>query len=121
MCAERRRAAHDDERSVLVHGDVQQWNTLQAGDTFKLVDPDGLLADAEYDLGVVLREDPDEPLAADPRTTARWMADRYGLDAEAIWEWGVVERVSTGLVATQIDLQPVGRQMLELADRLAAG
>jgi streptomycin 6-kinase len=120
-CAERRRAAHDDERAVLVHGDVQQWNALRAGDAFKLVDPDGLLADAEYDLGVILREDPDEPLATDTRVTARWMADRYDLDADAIWEWSVVERVSTGLVATQIDLQPVGRQMLDLADRLTAG
>jgi streptomycin 6-kinase len=119
-CAERRRVAHDDERAVLVHGDVQQWNVLQAGETFKLVDPDGLLAEAEYDLGVIVREDPDEPAAADSWATARWMADRYGLDATAIWEWSVVERVSTGLVATRIDLQPVGRQMLALADRIAA-
>lgn len=119
-CAERRRVAHDDERAVLVHGDVQQWNALQAGETFRLVDPDGLLADAEYDLGVILREDPDEPGAADTWSTARWMADRYHLDATTIWEWGVVERVSTGLVATRIDLQPVGRLMLALADRIAA-
>jgi streptomycin 6-kinase len=119
-CAQRRLDAHDDERAVLVHGDVQQWNALQAGDGFKLVDPDGLLAEPEYDLGVILREDPDEPLAADPEATARWMADRCGLDADAIFEWGVVERVSTGLMATKIDLQPVGHQMLALADRLAA-
>ncbi len=118
-CARRRRDAHDDERAVLVHGDVQQWNALHAGTGFKLVDPDGLLAEAEYDLGVILREDPDEPLAADTAATARWMADRHGLDATAIFEWGVVERVSTGLVATGIDLQPVGRQMLDVADRLA--
>jgi streptomycin 6-kinase len=119
-CAERRRSAHDDERAVLVHGDVHQWNALQAGDRFDLVDPDGLLAEAEYDLGVVLREDPDEPLAADPWATARWMAARLRLDATAIFEWGVVERVSTGLVTTKIGLQPVGSQMLALADRLAA-
>jgi streptomycin 6-kinase len=118
-CAERRRAAHDDERAVLVHGDVHQWNALQAGDTFKLVDPDGLLAEAEYDLGVMLREDPDEPLAADTMATAHWMAGRLSLDPIAIWEWGVVERVSTGLVTTKIGLQPVGRQMLALADRIA--
>jgi streptomycin 6-kinase len=105
---------------VLVHGDVHQWNALQAGDRFDLVDPDGLLAEAEYDLGVVLREDPDEPLAADPWATARWMAARLRLDATAIFEWGVVERVSTGLVTTKIGLQPVGSQMLALADRLAA-
>jgi streptomycin 6-kinase len=119
-CAQRRLDVHDDERAVLVHGDVQQWNALQAGDGFKLVDPDGLLAEPEYDLGVILREDPDEPLAADPAATASWMADRCGLDATAIFEWGVVERVSTGLSATKIDLQPVGRQMLALADWLAA-
>jgi streptomycin 6-kinase len=119
VCARRRRAAHDDERAVLVHGDVQQWNALRAGDGFKLVDPDGLLAEAEYDLGVILREDPDEPLAADPMSTARWMGRRYDLDATAIFEWAVIERVSTGLLATQIELQPVGRQMLQLADRVA--
>lgn len=119
-CAQRRLDSHDEERAVLVHGDVQQWNALSAGDGFKLVDPDGLLAEPEYDLGVILREDPDEPLAADPEATSRWMAERCGLDANAIFEWGVVERVSTGLSAIRIGLQPVGSQMLTVADRLAA-
>ncbi len=120
-CAERRLAAHDPERAVLVHGDVHQWNALQVGATrsFKLVDPDGLLAETEYDLGVILREDPDEPGAADTMATAHWMAARHGLDATAIWEWAVIERVSTGLGATKIGLQPAGRQMLALADRIA--
>lgn len=117
-CAQRRLDAHDDDRAVLVHGDVHRWNALAAGDSFKLVDPDGLLAEAEYDLGVILREDPDEPLAANTMATAGWMGQRYGLDAIAIWEWGVIERVSTGLVATKIGLQPAGRQMLALADRV---
>ncbi|MGH3693767.1 MAG: aminoglycoside phosphotransferase family protein [Pseudonocardiaceae bacterium] len=119
-CASRRIDAHDDERAVLVHGDVHQWNTLQAGDGFKLVDPDGLLAEAEYDMGIVMREDPLELLGGDPRERARWLATRTGLDATAIWEWGVVERVSTGLLCTTIDLQPIGRQMLAVADRIAA-
>jgi streptomycin 6-kinase len=119
-CGQRRLTAGLPELPLLLHGDVHQWNALRAGDGFKLVDPDGLVGDAEYDLGVILREDPDEPLAADPMATARWMADRHGLDATAIWEWSVIERVSTGLVATEIGLQPVGRQLLALADRLAA-
>ncbi len=50
---------------------------------------------------------------------ARRLARHTGLDATAIWEWGVVERVSTGLWCTQIGLQPTGRQMLAAADRLA--
>ncbi len=118
-CARRREAAHDDERAVLVHGDVHQWNALRAADGFKLVDPDGLLAEAEYDMGILMREDPEESLHGDPMDRARWLARRTGLDATAIWEWGVVERVSTGLLCTSIDLQPLGRQMLEVADAVA--
>jgi len=118
-CAARRVDAHDDERAVLVHGDVHQWNALAAGGGFKLVDPDGLLAAAEYDLGVIMREDPLELLHGDARERARWLALRCGLDAAAIWEWGVVERVSTGLLCTKIGLQPVGREMLCAADRVA--
>ena len=118
-CATRRRDAHELDRGLLLHGDVHQWNALRCDGGYKLVDPDGLVGEPEYDLGVILREDPDEPLAADPWATAQWMAERHGLDPVAIWEWAVVERVSTGLVATQIDLQPVGRQLLALADRLA--
>jgi streptomycin 6-kinase len=120
VCARRRIAAHDDERAVLVHGDVHQWNTLAAPGGWKLVDPDGLLAEAEYDLGVLMREDPVELLGGDGRARARWLAARTGRDAEAIWEWGVVERVSTGLLCTQIALQPVGREMLAAADRVAS-
>jgi len=124
-CAARRVAAHDDERAVLVHGDVHQWNVLEAPadveQGFKLVDPDGLLAEAEYDLGVVMREDPVELRRGDPHERARRLARcadlcQRGLDATAIWEWGAAERVSTGLLCTRIGLQPVGREMLATAD-----
>lgn len=118
-CAAQRIAAHDDQRAVLVHGDVHQWNALEAEDGFKLVDPDGLLAEAEYDMGILMREDPLELLDGDAYERARWLAKRSGLDATAIWEWGVVERVSTGLLCTKIELQPVGREMLAAADRVA--
>lgn len=37
----------------------------------------------------------------------------------AIWEWGVVERVSTGLWGTKVGLRPVASQMLRAADRVA--
>jgi streptomycin 6-kinase len=114
--AERRRDAHRDETAVLVHGDVHQWNALEAADGFKLVDPDGLLAEAEYDLGILMRED---PLDGDLHERARWLADRTDLDQDAIWEWGIVERVSTGLLGTRVGLQPIATQMLAVADRLA--
>lgn len=118
-CARRRIAAHDPARDVLVHGDVHAWNALSSPEGCKLVDPDGLLAEPEYDLGILMREDPEDLLHGDARARFRWLAARTGLDAEAIWEWGVVERVSTGLLCTEIELQPVGRQILEVADRVA--
>lgn len=119
-CAERRMRAHDDERARLVHGDVHQWNALQSAEGgFKLIDPDGLLAEPEYDLGVLMREDPKELLAADPYDRARWLAQRCDLNAQAIWEWGAAERVSTGLLCTLIDLQPFGREMLGAAEAVA--
>jgi streptomycin 6-kinase len=119
-CAARRIAAHDDERARLVHGDVHQWNALESADGFALVDPDGLLAEPEYDLGIVMREDPEEMLHGDPYERARWLARRTGLDPVAIGEWGVVERVSTGLLCVQLGLQPVSVLMLTVADRIAA-
>ena len=115
-CAAAREAAHDDARAVLVHGDVHEWNVLEAADGWKLDDPDGLLAEPEYDLGVIMRENPDED---DLLTRASWLAARTGLDPVAIWEWGVAQRVSTGLLATRIGLQPVGAQMLARADEVA--
>jgi streptomycin 6-kinase len=115
-CAAHRTAAHDDERARLVHGDVHQWNTLEAATGFALVDPDGLLADPEYDLGIIMREDPVELLRDGPLARARWLAARTGLDAATIWEWGIIERLSTGLLATAVGLQPVGDQMVHAAE-----
>jgi streptomycin 6-kinase len=122
-CAERRIAAHDDERALLAHGDIHEWNTLATADDatrFKLIDPDGLLAEPEYDLGIIMREDPVDLVEGDPRRRSRWLARRTGLNEKAIWEWGVVERMSTGLLLTEIGLEPVGRQMLVAAEVVAA-
>lgn len=119
VCAKRRIVAHDDERARLVHGDLHQWNALESEDGFSLIDPDGLLAEPEYDLGIIMREDPVELLEEGPWNRAHRLARLSGLDPTAIWEWGVVERVSTGLLCTQIELQPVGRDMLATAQIVA--
>ena len=118
-CAERRIEAHDDETAVLVHGDVHQWNTLRSDDGFVLIDPDGLIADTEYDLGILMREDPEELLVEGAWNRAHRLAALTGLDPAAMWEWGAVERVSTGLLCTQVGLQPSGRQMLRVAEHVA--
>jgi hypothetical protein len=46
-------------------------------------------------------------------------AHTHGLDATAIWERGMAERVSTSLLGTRVGLQPDARQMLA-ADRLSS-
>ena len=119
VCAEHRIAAHDEERARLVHGDVHQWNALESADGFKLVDPDGLLAEPEYDLGIIMREDSVELLEEGPWNRTHRLARLAGLNATAIWEWGVVERLSTGLHCLQVELRPDGRDMLAAAEAAA--
>ena len=66
-----------------------------------------------------MRGGPVELLQGDARERARWLAARTGLDATAIWEWGVIERMSSGLLCTKIDLQPLGREMFAAAEHVA--
>ncbi len=87
------------------------------------VDPDGFLAEPAYDLGVVLREWCDEVLAAeDPRkllrTYCELLAGETGVDDAAIWEWGFVERVTSGLYCVRSGMEAMGRRFLEAAERL---
>jgi streptomycin 6-kinase len=117
--AARRAAAYDPERAVLLHGDVHQWNTLRAGTDWKLVDPDGLLAEPEADLGVLMREDTAELLTGDPWDRARMLAARTGTDPAAIWQWGTIELLSNGLLSLETGLEQNGRDSLAAADRLA--
>jgi streptomycin 6-kinase len=118
-CAERRRRAHDERGSVLVHGDVHDANALEATDgTFKLVDPGGLRAEPACDLGTIVRCNPD--LGDDLRARAERLAARTGLDATAIWEWGTLHRVVGGLYSRSIGFQPFGDLLLTEANRLNA-
>jgi streptomycin 6-kinase len=116
--AERRAAAHDDERAVLCHGDLHELNALQAGDgTFKLVDPEGVVAEREYVLGVIMRNAPGDD---DLHERADWLAAATGCDRTAIWEWGTAERVLSGLWCRVVDHQPHGNKQLADAERLCA-
>lgn len=120
-CARRRQAAHDDDRAVLVHGDIHQWNALRRNDGgYALIDPDGLLAEKEYDLGVLLREDPGQVIDGGGWRWCSWLAERTGTDPRAIWEWGAIQRVSTGLLLVSIGMTDLGEAMLAAAE-VAAG
>jgi streptomycin 6-kinase len=123
--AARRAAAVDPSRCVVVHGDPHPANALRAGDDrgFVFVDPDGFLAEPEYDLGVVLRGWCAELLAADdPVALARryrdLLVDHTGADPVAVWEWSYLERVSSGLYLCYIGAADLGRSYLATAATL---
>lgn len=48
-------------------------------------------------------------MTGDPYDRARRLSRRAGRDAAAIWQWGVVGRLATGLLLTRAGLQPVAR------------
>ena len=98
-----RAAAFDWERAVLVHGDAHGWNTVSSGDGgYKFVDPEGVWSEPEQDLGVPMREYNVPLLGGDTsrlvRERAESLASWCDVDAEVVWQWGYIERVSTGLL-----------------------
>jgi streptomycin 6-kinase len=128
--AEQRAHATDLDQAIVVHGDPHPANALRplrpragAESGFVFVDPDGFLADPAYDLGVILRDWSPQLLAAgDASAVARrycqLLATYTGIDATAIWEWGFVERVSTGLYLLGYGAEERARPFLTTAERL---
>jgi streptomycin 6-kinase len=119
---DRRADAYSPERSVLVHGDSHGWNTLAADDgTFKFVDVEGLRSEPAHDLAVPMREYNEPLLGGDTARLVRARADRLaarcGVDPDAVWEWGFIERVSTGLANVRDFDSGDGAMFLEVARR----
>ncbi len=117
-----RESAFDPARAVLLHGDAHDQNTLQTldGGGFKFVDPDPLFGERAYDLSISLRSWTDELLAGDPVRLGLdrciQLADLTGAPPRAIWQWGFLERVSTGLFLMVLGRFEEGRRMLSVAE-----
>jgi streptomycin 6-kinase len=124
--AEARRRAFEPRTAVLAHGDCHPWNALLVPGSnpprFKFVDPDSLFVEPAYDLGILMREWTDELLAGDPvargRDRCRRLSELTGVAPEPIWQWGFLERVSTGLLCLRIGLDG-GQDMLAVAEAWA--
>ena len=125
FCAERI-AAHDRANCVLVHGDAHEQNTLATtvDGIYKFVDPDGLFAEPACDLAVPMRGLSEALLAGDVHELGMGrcheLSHLTGVDPSAIWQWGFMERVSTGLVLIQIGIKEEGQMMLNVADQWSA-
>lgn len=123
LCASRARA-YDPSTAVLVHGDAHGWNLLTVPGVeggYKFVDPEGLRSEPAHDLAVPMREYNEPLLAGDTaalvRARAEQLASRCDVDPDAVWEWGYVERVSTGLAALADLGSDEGHGFLEVARR----
>ncbi len=126
-CAQKLSRSFAPDRAVVVHGDAATANLLRvpaprsgADAGFVFVDPSTFVGDPAYDLGVALRDWGTELLAGDAARLARqWcklLADGGGMDEVAVWQWGYLERVSTGLYAESLGGN--GRLHLLTADLL---
>jgi len=126
--AERRRDVPPAEL-VVVHGDPHPANLLAvpaprsgAPHGWCFVDPDGFVSDRAYDLGVVLRDWSGQLSGPGGRGRLEgWcalLAARSGVDAQRIWEWGYLERVSSGLYLTAIGAARAGEPFLRTAELL---
>ncbi len=118
-----------DGSPAVVHGDPHPGNLLRirvprpgAETGFCFVDPDGFVADRAYDLGVAVRAWTEQLKGSDAERTLRRyctrLSERSGVDAERIWEWGFVERVSTGLYLKSFGADGLAERYLTSAEAL---
>ena len=119
---ERRIESFDPTNAVLAHGDAHGWNTLDAGaGTYKFVDVEGLWSEREHDLSVVMREYNEPLINGDTprlvRERAELLAGWCSVDPHAVWEWGFIERVFTGLANVRDFDNDDGATFLEVARR----
>ena len=119
---DQRAAAFDPSNAILAHGDAHGWNTLDAGaGTFKFVDPEGLRSERAHDLSVPMREYNQPLIDGDTRRLvwerAELLARLCGVDPEPVWQWGFIERVSTGFANVRDFDTSDGAMMLEVATR----
>ena len=122
-----RRDAFDPARAIIAHGDCHSANTLVSADgppmQFKFVDPDGLFIDREYDLGILMRDWNELLLGGNTLDLTvqrcRNLAALTGADPKRIWQWGEIERVSTGLYLKQLEMPEEADLFLGVAERLA--
>lgn len=116
------REAHKKPKEyVLLHGDAHSTNILEdlsAPNRFKPIDPDGLFYEKAYDLGVLMREWREEyhhnPIKKG-KERCMYLHKLTGVEANAIFEWGYLQCVSTGLLFCSIN-QATGKELLDVAE-----
>ena len=88
---------------MLIHGDADRWNTLDAGaGAYKFVDPEGLRSEPEHDLAVGIRAYNESLFAGD---TPRLVRERAAFLAGSV-RGRRRDRVAVGLHRAGVDRTP---------------
>ena len=122
MAIHQRRQDMESKDFVLVHGDAHNLNILKTPtndeNDFKFIDPDGIICEPAYDLGVLMREWIDD-LLPDCQKYAnqrlQYLANLTGLNKVAIWHWGILQLVATGLILHQSKQLVEANRMFKVA------
>ncbi|MCB0216593.1 MAG: phosphotransferase [Chloroflexi bacterium] len=103
----------------LLHGDLHHGNILRDGDGWRAIDPKGLLGEAAFEVGALLRN-PWPALLDWPDPTAHLarratiLAESLGLDRRRILGWGMAQAVLAACWSIE-DAAPARRQADERA------
>ena len=128
--AERRAEQFDPANCVVCHGDPHADNALAvpaprpgAESGYVFVDPNTALGEPAYDLGITMRGWTERVVSAESPTalTRAWSARLAGAtdqDEQAVWEWALIERVTSGLHLLRHGHPAEGRAFLASAERL---
>jgi streptomycin 6-kinase len=117
--------AFDPATAILAHGDAHAWNTVldPRSGGYKFVDPDGLFIERAHDLSISMREWSPELLAGDPvalgRRRCALLSDLVGVEPEAIWQWGFIERLVNGLLYLEVGPRENAAQFLAVVEAWA--
>lgn len=81
---------------VLLHGDLHHFNILQHGDRWLAIDPKGVVGEAEYEIGALLRNPSVERLAGPDavgfqRRRIEILSDELGYDKPRLRDWAVAQ------------------------------
>lgn len=107
---------------VVLHGDLHHGNILSATrEPWLAIDPKGVVGEAEYEAGALIRN-PSAEIAADAAIAARrvaQLADLLGFDRQRIRDWAFAQAILAAWWGVE-DGHPANPRWLAIAETLAA-
>lgn len=109
---------------ILLHGDLHHNNILKGSDGWKVIDPKGVIGEAEYEVGCFIRN-PINELASHPdsiniiQNRISSLSAKLSYDSQRVAKWCFVQAALSFLFAKQdgVDTQSFKRQVEFFAQR----